>query len=185
MRVACTISQLICSNASKESSTAVTLYQRKERQTPFPLYVGLKLHVSDRQKGTIDKFHASGISVSYDRVMDTRKAFARAVSKRWIDDGIVVPTNNKRRVFTTCAVDNIDESGRYEFHGTAITLTSHLTRGNLGEDPPPLDFNLPEDATIQFPQDYAIVPHVDEFVGDITLSPTTNITGSVPLPEDM
>ena len=35
------------------------------------------LHVNDRQKGTINKFHAVGISVSYDFVME----FARAVSK--------------------------------------------------------------------------------------------------------
>jgi len=32
-RVACTISQLICSNAAKQSSSALTLYQKKERNT--------------------------------------------------------------------------------------------------------------------------------------------------------
>lgn len=53
MRVACTISQLICSNAAKQASNALTLYQRKERETPFPLYVGLKLHANDRQKGFV------------------------------------------------------------------------------------------------------------------------------------
>ncbi|KAF4114423.1 hypothetical protein G5714_004646 [Onychostoma macrolepis] len=72
VRVACTISQLICSNAAKQSSRALTLYQRKERETPFPLYVGLKLHGNDRNKGIIKKFHALGISVSYERVMDVR-----------------------------------------------------------------------------------------------------------------
>ena len=45
-RVACTISQLICSNASKQASQALNLYHSKERETPFPLYVGLKLHVN-------------------------------------------------------------------------------------------------------------------------------------------
>lgn len=56
-RVVCTISQLICSNAAQQSSSARTLYQMKERETPFPLYVGLKLHASARQKGTINTFH--------------------------------------------------------------------------------------------------------------------------------
>ena len=84
IRVACTISQMICSNATKHSSQTPTLYQRRERErdTPFPLYVGLKLHVNDRQKGNISTFHTLGMSVSYDQVMDGRKSFAKAVSKR-------------------------------------------------------------------------------------------------------
>ena len=36
IRVACTVSQPTCSNASKQSSKALTLSQRKERETPFP-----------------------------------------------------------------------------------------------------------------------------------------------------
>ena len=40
--------------------------------------------------------------------MDVRKAFARAVSRRWVEDGVVVPTNSKRRVFVTSAVDNLN-----------------------------------------------------------------------------
>jgi len=60
-RVACTISQLICSNAAKQSSNALTLYQEKVRETPFPLYVGLKLHAIACQKGTTNTFHAMGI----------------------------------------------------------------------------------------------------------------------------
>ena len=171
IKVACAISQLICSNASKRDTHATSLYQRKERETPFPLYVALKLHANNRQKAAISTFHSLGVSVSYDRVMDVRKDFAKAVSKQWSDDGVVVPTNIKRRVFATSAIDKLDESGRYEFHGTAMTLTSHLTHDNMGEDPPPLNLNLPEDATIQLPDDYAIVPYVDEYAGDIILDP--------------
>ena len=43
IRVACTVSQLICSNASKQSSKALTLYQWKERETPFPDWVFMPL----------------------------------------------------------------------------------------------------------------------------------------------
>ena len=169
IKVACTISQLICSNASKQDSQALSLYQRKERETPFPFYIALKLHANSRQKVAIATFHALGISVSYGRVMDVRKDFAKAVSKQWSDDGVVVPTNIKRHVFVTSAVDNLDESGRYEFHGTAMTLTSHLTHDNMGEDPPPLKLDLPEGAPIQLPDYYAIVPYIDEYAGDVTL----------------
>ena len=86
--------------------------------------------------------------VSYDRVMDVRRCFARAVSKRWAEDGLVVPTNAKRNVFVTSAVDNTDESGRFALHGTAITLTSHATHDNIGEDPPPLNLDVLKVTTI-------------------------------------
>ena len=58
----------------------------------------------------------------------------------------------------TSAVDNLDESGRCEFHGTAMTLTSHPTHDTLGEDPPPLSLDPHEGAPVQLPNDYAIVP---------------------------
>ena len=52
------------------------------------------------------------MSVSYDRVMDVRRGFAQAVSKRWAEDGVVVPNNAKRKVFVTSAADNPDEPRR-------------------------------------------------------------------------
>ena len=103
------------------------------------------------------------------RVMDVRRGFARAVSKRWAEDGVIVSTNAKRKVFVTSAVD-LDECGCFEFHGTAITLTSHVTHDNMGEDPPPLSLDVPEETTIQLPDDCAVVPYIDEYAGDITLS---------------
>ena len=69
IRVACTVSQLICSNASKQASKARNVYQKKERETAFPLYVGLSLHANDRQEGVIGTLHAQGMSVSHDRVI--------------------------------------------------------------------------------------------------------------------
>ena len=63
----------------------------------------------------------------------------------------------------------MDESGRYEFHGTAMTLTSHLTHDKIRKDPPPLKLDLPESEHFQLPIVYAIVPHIDEYAGDVTL----------------
>ena len=67
--------------------------------------------------------------------MDVRRGLAQAVSRRFAEDGVVVPSNIKRGVFTTGIVDNIVESGRTELHGTAISLTNHLTRDNMRLDP--------------------------------------------------
>ena len=108
------------------------------------------------KKGTINTFHAMGMVVSYDWVMEVRKGLAISVSKRFAKDGVVLPSNIKRGVFTTGAVDNIDESGRTELHGTAISLTNHLTHENTGISPPALRLDAPENATVHLPEDFAI-----------------------------
>ncbi|KAF5283985.1 hypothetical protein FQA39_LY17183 [Lamprigera yunnana] len=124
IKVACTISWLIFSNSTNQSSQAITLYQKKNREAPFPLYLGLKLHSNDRQKENIRTLHALVISVSYDRVMEVRKQFSQAVCKRWQEYGVIVPINIKRKVFVATVVDNIDESSRHEPQGTVMSLTS-------------------------------------------------------------
>ena len=40
----------------------------------------------------------------------------------------------------------------------------------MGEDPPSLSLYDPEETPIQLPGDYAVVPCIDEYAGDITLS---------------
>ena len=125
--------------------------------------MGLSLHATDSQREAIVTFHTLGMSVSYDRVMDVRMGFAQAVSKRWAEDGVVVPSNAKRKVLVTNAADNLDEPRHFEYHGTAITLTSHVSDNNMREDPPPLSLDVPGDC--------AVVPYIDEYAGDITLSP--------------
>ena len=89
----------ICSNASKQSSKALTLCHRNKRENTFCLYVGLSLHATDWQREAIVTFHALGMSVSFDHVMDVRRGFAQTVSKRWAEDGVVVPNNAKRKVW--------------------------------------------------------------------------------------
>ena len=108
--------------------------------------------------------------------MDVRRGLAQAVSRRFAEDGVVVPSNIKWGVFTTGGVDNIDESGSIELHGTAISLTNHLTRDNMGVDPPLLSLDAPEAATVQLPSDFANVPYIDEYAGYITLSSIPNGT---------
>ena len=101
--------------------------------------------------------------------MDVQNDVRRAVSKQVTGDSVVVLTNIKSCVFVTNVVSNLDESGPYEFHGTAMTLTSHLTHDKIREDPLPLKLDLPEGEHIQLPIGYVIVPHIDEYAGDVTL----------------
>ena len=89
----------------RQSSPARGSLSINEKRDSLSSLCGLSLRATDRQKGAIVTFHALGMSVSYDRVMDVRRGFARAVSKRWAEDGVVVSTNAKRKVFVTSAVD--------------------------------------------------------------------------------
>ena len=73
-------------------------------------------------------------------------------------------------MFVPSAMDNLDKSGRYEFHGTAITLTSHAT--DTGEAPSPLDYSVRDGTSAHLPVDFESVPYLDEYMGDITLSPS-------------
>ena len=82
IKVACTISQLICSNATIRTSNSQQLYQMRQRETPVTLYNGLKLAVG-RQQEAIQKQHSLGLSVSVDRVMEVCRDFAKAVTKLW------------------------------------------------------------------------------------------------------
>lgn len=50
----------VTKDQANTSAACIILYAAmlKERDTPFPLYVGLKLHANNRQKGIISTFHA-------------------------------------------------------------------------------------------------------------------------------
>ena len=168
-KIACVISQqLIYNTYSGTHHTVKTtaIRHRKEHETPFPLYQGLKMHGDARQKKQIDKAHEFGLSVSYSRVMDVKRAVARAVCKRHVEDGIVLPTNLRRNVFVTYDVDNIDShnQGNFsqdEFHGTALSATNHLSMANQGEERPPIQLDFSDTSVPKLPDSYAIVHPVE------------------------
>ena len=115
-KIACIISQLLMYNATKGVHHTVktdVVHHSKERETPFPLYYGLKLHaLGQQQKNQIGIAQEQRICVSYRRVMEMKLDIARAVYARHVEDGVVVPTNIRMNVFTTHAVDNLDGSAK-------------------------------------------------------------------------
>ena len=173
-RVAYTISNLVISNSLKRApkSSTKTLYQSRDRETAFPLYVGLKLHAYGRLKSIIKHFHQLGVSVPYARIMQVRKSLAQAASKRFKENGVVVPTNCQLNTFTTATVDNIDVSGRHDMHGTSITLIMHKSKDNFGTPSAPLCLDINEDTPIELPEEFATVPYVQEAGFDLTLQST-------------
>ena len=117
-KIACNISQLLIFNAvmgTYHTFNTPAVRHSKERETPFPLYRGLRLygHGRDKKQIGIDKDH--GISESYGRVMEVKRGVVRAVCARSAQYGSVVPSNGRFNVFTTHDVDNIDSTAQGNF----------------------------------------------------------------------
>ena len=115
-------------------------------ETPFPLYVGLKLHVEAKCKHLITVFKVLGMAITYSREQQVSKCLAAAVSEQIRTNGIVIPSNMIKNVFTTGDMDNIDQHkqsnlSKVEFHGTLITLTNHVSNENPGVGMEPLDIS--------------------------------------------
>ena len=53
----------------------------------------------------------------------------------FIEDGAVCPTSLRYSIYTTGNIDNIDHNptAKESFHGTAVSLTQHVTKSCLGE----------------------------------------------------
>ena len=118
--------------------------------------------------------------------MEVRQDEARAVCKRWAEDGVVYPTNVLRRVFVVCSSDNDDVSDRIEFHGTSSSLTASPTLEEPGVVPSPLNYEFNENDKIKIPDEFAVVPYVDEYVGDIKLTPLQeNLKGKLMKTDDL
>ena len=175
-KIACIVSQLLMYNVTKGVHHTVrtdTVRHSKERETPFPLYYGLKLHALGRQKNQIGIAQEQGICVSYSRVMEVKLDIARAVCARHAEDGcVVVPTNCRMNVFTTHDVDNLDgrAKGNYsmdEFRGYALSVTNHLSHDNLGQKRAPIKLDPTDKSTLKLPDSYMIQPSVELNQNDI------------------
>ena len=135
-KIACIVSQLLMYNATKGVHHTVrtdTVRHSKERETPFPLYYGLKLHALGRQTNQIGIAQEQGICVSYSRVMEVKLDITRAVCARHAEDGVVVPTNCRMNVFTTHDVDNLDGSakGNNSMDEANVPLSQIIKRNNM------------------------------------------------------
>lgn len=173
-KIACTLCQLLIFNTVKyaSSSDSTQIRHSRDREMPFPLYHGIKLHGDARFKHQIENAHHLGLSVSYDRVMEVKTQVARAVCKRHTEDGIVLPTNTRLSVFTTHDVDNLDSNktgnlSRGDFHGTCITVTNHLSKENLGIRRPAITLDPSDTSKPKLPDSYVIVPPIELNTRDI------------------
>ena len=87
--------------------------------------------------GLIDILYDKGLSVSYDRVLQISTEETNRVINNFENEGLVCPTVLRDGLFTTGNLDNIDHnpsssSSKDSFHGTALSVTQHVTHDNSG-----------------------------------------------------
>jgi len=159
---ALTISQLLIFNSTnRKRDDNVSSRHSTKKETPLPLFIGSVIHAETRKKQLVDKFYQLGLSVSYDRVMQVSTDLGNTVIERYTEECVVCPP--KLSIFTTGDVDNIDHdpssrTAKSSFHGTAITLTQHLTANTNGIERNKVIIN-PE--TPNLPDSYTDVQPVD------------------------
>ena len=54
--------------------------------------------------------HDHGIIISYDRVLEVSAQLGDAAVAKYVEDGMVCPSDLRRGLFTTAAMDNIDHN---------------------------------------------------------------------------
>ena len=118
-----------------------SLYKRHDRakETPFPLYVAVKVYSASRSKTLLNwLYFCAGLSISYNRLLDVTKDMASRMLAQYEHDGVFIPRNLLKNVFTIFAKDNIDSNARSttatkHYHGTSLSIFQFPTTDNPGE----------------------------------------------------
>lgn len=141
-----TIAQLLQYNCyARYKEGAATHRHSKDRETPFPVYMGMSIYAKTRKRTIVEMLHEHGVSISYDRVLEISAQLGDATVNKYVNDGVVCPPGLRRGLFTTAAMDNIDHNptattATTSFHGTSISLFQHPTRDDKGVQCEPLKF---------------------------------------------
>ena len=131
---ALTLSQLLVFNSVKHACSveSTSVRHSRERETPFPLYLTLKIHAVTRSRGLIDTLFSLEMCVSYDRLLQLTADIANGVCKRFNME-VVCPPKLHQGLFTTVAVDNKTGLRRLRILFMAlvsITLMQHPSHTN-------------------------------------------------------
>ena len=110
-QAALSLAQLIKFNSVKSKRSEPTIRPRHtlSEETPLPVYLGLMIHSKSRMKGVIKKLATLGLSISYNRVSEIQEQVMKQEIKRFDEMGLFCPRNLKPNIFTTAAIDNIDQ----------------------------------------------------------------------------
>lgn len=129
-----TIGQYIVYNPKKKMShTALKTRHSKEREPPFPIYIGNNVHAATRSKKLIQKLCHMGICISYDRILEDW--IGTSSCERFEDNGVVSPAYLRKGLFTVGALDNLDHNPS---SNTSLSSFQMPTNTEPGESQPPI-----------------------------------------------
>lgn len=140
------IAQLLQYNCySRYKEGAATHRHSKDRETPFPVYMGLSVYAKTRKRNLVEMLHDHGFSISYDRVLEVSAQLGEATVNKYVEEGVVCPPVLRKGLFTTAVMDNIDHNpiattATTSFHGTSISVFQHPSKENCGQERKQLKF---------------------------------------------
>eukprot|EP00112_Aurelia_sp_Birch-Aquarium-sp1_P002123 Seg1231.2 transcript_id=Seg1231.2/GoldUCD/mRNA.D3Y31 product="hypothetical protein" protein_id=Seg1231.2/GoldUCD/D3Y31 len=164
-RAALSIAQLMKYNSrgkGNQASCSARPYHSKERETPLPVYLGMKVHLKTRKRELVDTLFHLGLSVSYDRLMAISSSLQNSICKLYEKEQVVCPPNLKLGLYTVAALDNIDHNpsstmAKESFHGTGISLFQNPSPENSGIARQ-LDYEEDSRNIGRLPESFAFVP---------------------------
>ena len=98
-----------------------------DKESPFLLYIGLKVFSATRTSEIIDILHAHGLCVSYDRILRITQGLGDALLEIFHEDNAVIPGLLRTGLFTISAKHNIDKNAcctisKFQYHGASMSL---------------------------------------------------------------
>ena len=69
---------------------AATHRHSKDRETPFPVYMGMTVFAKTRKRHLVEMLHAHGLSISYDRVLEVSAQLGDAAVSKYVEDATVL-----------------------------------------------------------------------------------------------
>ena len=129
---ALTVSQLIMHEYKKKINRNPSTIRRRHskiRETPLPIYAGLKLYATVRSKTLIDRLFHLGICVSYERCLEICNDMAISLLEKYNQNKVFIASPLKLKLFTI--KDNIGLNAsstkiKQHFHGISMTTMQHF-----------------------------------------------------------
>ncbi|KAH3868806.1 hypothetical protein DPMN_031960 [Dreissena polymorpha] len=106
-----TMAQLLQYNCfSKSKDSLVTNKHTKERETQFPIFMGMPVYAKTSKKVLVELLNKHGLCIPYTRVLEVFAQLGDAAVERYIEEGLFRPSILRKGIFTTAAMDNIDHN---------------------------------------------------------------------------
>ena len=104
----------------------------------MPVYVGVNIHATARNKKTIENYAQLGICITYDLVLQLEYFLKRNLCEQFKEDNIACQPQLRKEIFAFGATDNLDHNpfstaAQGSFHDTAETTIQHPNIENPGE----------------------------------------------------